>query len=99
MPFVKPRTDAKRGNFCPVCGQPPIAYWTDQDGNEFWVHRIVETDAAPGQIIVYGCLIDDEVYRKWQESSDRTFAAIQADKAAKRRHASHPPDVHRRDMR
>ena len=94
MPPVRPKTNAKRGNFCPNCGQPYIACWNDEDGNEFCVHRIIEVDDAPGQLIIHGCLIDDEVFRKWQESSDRALAAIEA---AER--ASHPPDNHRRDMR
>ena len=94
---VHPITTYKPGNFCPVCGRSYLLdYWTDGHGNRFYVHSIVEI--GEGQLIVQGCLVDDEVFRRWQESSDRTLAAIEADKAAARLRASDPTYRHRPDM-
>ena len=101
MPPVKsPKITHKPGNFCPVCGQSYMQdYWTDGEGNPFFVHKILRRDNAPGQFILHGCLADQAVFDEWQKSSDRTLAAIEADKAAERLRASDPMYQPGRDRR
>ena len=100
MPPVKPKVTHKPGNLCPVCGQPyMLDYWTDGEGNPFFVHKILRRDDTPGQFILHGLLADQAVFDTWQKASDRAIAAIEADKSAERARASDPSYRPGRDRR